>query len=521
MQIQGLLIAAVLCASACAHASDGFTFPNPPGPHAVGVKLVQHYDRSRLYKTRVDLATGEPAQGERARPIQTIVWYPAAAGGKPVSYRDYLETAATEDEFTRSAAEIKRMTDQDIDDHAGTRREALLRDVARPMHAVRDARAESGKYPVVIYAPSYSAPAMENADLCEYLASHGYIVLSSPSLGVHTRSMTIDLEGVEAQAADISYLIGYAATLPQADTGKVAAMGWSWGGLANVFAAAKDGRIRALVSLDGSLRGFPNFVDGGKEAAKYVTPARVAVPLMYLGARPKTVEQLNSSDTPTSYSFMNEMKYSDVYIVSLLPMKHADFSSYAMRVLPDDSFGDYTRGEVALAHGWAARYARHFLDAYLKNDAAGLAFINNTPAANRAPPHMMMTDIRRSKGIVAPTHENFVAAVAAEGFDKAPAVYDRFAAQGFKLDRHQINGWGAQLDSLNRAVQAREVFRLGTHVYPEVSFLHANLGEMQAKTGQTQDALNSYRRVLELDPKNAGAAKYLKEHADGEATSAR
>lgn len=36
---------------------------------------------------------------------------------------------------------------------------------------------------------------------------------------------------------------------------------------------------------------------------------------------------------------------------------------------------------------------------------------------------------------------------------------------------------------------------------------------MQAKTGQTEDAVNTYRRVLELDPDNADAAGYLKEHA--------
>src|SRR5205823_13035251 len=170
-----------------------------------------------------------------------------------------------------------------------------------------------------------------------------------------TRSMTVDLDGVQTQAADIAYLIAYAGTLPQADTGKVAVVGFSWGGLANAFAAAKDQRIKALVSLDGSLRYFPQLVDGGKDAAKYVTPARFAVPLLYLASQPRSVEQL-ASGTAARYSFMNEMKYSDVYIVSLLPMKHANFSSYDMRMEPDDGFGDYTRDEVSLAHSWAARY---------------------------------------------------------------------------------------------------------------------------------------------------------------------
>jgi dienelactone hydrolase len=518
MPLPRLLIALALSLSAFAHAADNFSFSNPPGPHGVGVKVVQQYDRTRVFKTTVDLATGEPVQGERARPVQAIVWYPAARGGKPVTYRDYLETIALEDDFTRSAAEVKRMTDLLVNDNAGTRRDLVLREIAAPMHAVRDARAEAGKYPVVIYAPSYSAPAAENVDLCEYLASHGYIVLSSPSLGARTRAMTTDHEGVEAQAADISWLIGYAATLPQADTSRVAAVGFSWGGLANVVAAAKDARIRALVSLDGSVRSYPRFVDGGKDALKYVTPARVAVPMMYVGARPRTVEAM-SPNMLADYSFLKQMKYSDVYLVSLLPMQHADFSSFYLRMAQDADFNDhardYTRGEIQLAHSWAERYARAFLDAYLKNDAAGLAFINNTPAANKAPPHMMAVDIRRSKGEVPPTLESYVARLAAEGFDKAVPLYDRLAAQegAFKLDENEINAWGGQLYRLNRYPESREIFRLGTHLYPEAVYLMSNLGELQAKTGQAAEALKSYRRVLELDPKNADAANYLKEHA--------
>jgi hypothetical protein len=68
------------------------------------------------------------------------------------------------------------------------------------------------------------------------------------------RESTQDLAGVEAQARDISFLIGYAGTLADADLAYTAVMGFSWDGLANVVAAARDTRIAALFSLDGSLR---------------------------------------------------------------------------------------------------------------------------------------------------------------------------------------------------------------------------------------------------------------------------
>ena len=79
--------------------------------------------------------------------------------------------------------------------------------IRRPVVGSADAEAGKRALSVLIYAPSDSSVSWENADLCEYLASHGYVVLASPSMGVSTRDMTDDLDGINAQARDISFLI--------------------------------------------------------------------------------------------------------------------------------------------------------------------------------------------------------------------------------------------------------------------------------------------------------------------------
>ena len=76
---------------------------------------------------------------------------------------------------------------------------------------------QAGRFPLVIYAPSVNAPATENIELCEYLASNGYIVIASPSMGASSRSMTIDIAGANAEAQDISFQIDFAKTLPDVD----------------------------------------------------------------------------------------------------------------------------------------------------------------------------------------------------------------------------------------------------------------------------------------------------------------
>jgi len=381
----------LLLAAGFGQAAPRFSPPNPPGPFAVGLRVVHQYDYARAYRGEFDPATGKRNEGEQARPVQTLVWYPATASGKPMVYGDYLRLVGSEDDFSRGAAQVEAVADSFIRSEylpeAGMEqgREALQ----GAMRARADAAFSEGKFPVVIYAPSISAPAAENADLCELLASHGYIVIASPSMGTRGRQMPNDLEGAETQAADIAFLLGYAHSLPQADARKVAVAGYSWGGLANVLAAAKDRRIKALVGLDGSARYYPDLI----AAAKYVTPLTLSVPTLYVAARPRSLEELTERPKPAS-NFLNDIKYADLYKLTMYPMEHFAFSSTYLRFASDPRFGQYPRADVNRAHGWVADYVRHFLDAYLKDDADARTWLNATPASHGMPAHAVTMEAR-------------------------------------------------------------------------------------------------------------------------------
>lgn len=218
---------------------------------------------------------------------------------------DYRKASLSEVDFAFPSDEAAKQ-------RAGWLEEPQKAQYAASTLAVRDAAPASGSFPVVIYAPSYAESAHENLDLCEYLASQGYVVIASRSLGARSFLMTIDVEGVEAQAADIAFLANCAQTLPQADFTKVAAVGYSWGGMANVFASARSSRIKALVSRDGSIR-YHSKIWG---AATYVRPTRTAVPMLFLGARMPTAETMERDDK-LGASYLNTMKYSDVYVTTM------------------------------------------------------------------------------------------------------------------------------------------------------------------------------------------------------------
>ena len=491
-----LLVAFLVSAHAVAAAAD-FRFSPAPGPLKVGFRVIQQYDQARVYQRSRNPVTAEPVTGERARPLQTLVWYPAGAGGAPLLYRDYVATVATEEDFGRGADEARRATDTLIDElAAGLRGDQLRREMEQPVRALRDAPEQPGSFPVVIYAPSHGASAIENADLCEFLASHGYVVIASPSMGPRSRAMTPDLEGAEAQAADIAFLVGYAHTLAQADMGRIAVVGFSWGGLANVLAAARDDRIRALVSLEGSLRAAAEYVNGGPRAAKYVTAERLGVPLLYVGRR-------SEAGLP---NLLVRMRHADIYAAAMQPMRHMDFSSWSLRVAPDAAFQDHGREDAALAYGWVARYVQRFLDARLKDDGEARVFLAARPEANGVPRKLMNFDVRRSSG-PPPTMDTFLEQLGRRGFEHIDAIYDQLHASNPELsfDPLETHDWGLRLLRERRPRDALQVFKLGVRLYPDrFGFLYDGLGQACEAMGDPASAVAHYRHALELE---AGPAR--------------
>ncbi len=253
------------------------------------------------------------------------------------------------------------------------------------MWAVRDAAPKAGKYPVVIYAPSINNTAFENADIAEFLASHGYIVIAAPSVGETGRWIKKDLLHAELQAADIRFLIDYARTLPQADMTRVAAAGFSWGGLSNILAAAKDERIKALVCMDGAGRYYNSIL----VQAKYAQAAKMTTPLLYLAQSPASMEFNIRHKEDMSGSFISGMINADVYLLTMYPMEHVHFGSSYIRLDDVAEYKEYTPEEVSFAYSLGARYILNFLNGYLKNDPSGRAYLINNPVRNGAAAHSL------------------------------------------------------------------------------------------------------------------------------------
>jgi hypothetical protein len=368
--------------------TSSFQFLQKPGPYSVGLKVVDQYDPTRTDRASQHLS--KASVGNDARPLQTLIWYPSVRStAESMTVGDYVQLADTEIHF-------------DAPDEKANRWRSLLKsslDIS--LLAVRDAKPVSGHYPVLVYAPSDSSVSWENADLCEYFASHGYVVFASPSMGASTRDMTDDLDGINAQARDISFLVTYAESIPDADSSRVAVVSWSWGGIASLFASARDSRIDALVEMDGSLRYYPGLV----KKADDIHPERMTIPLLFF-TRNVSLEELDndgvSGADKDGPNILNAWIHGDLHTVNMLGMAHPEFSSMFQRRenaqrFAENQVADYGREDANTSYAWVALYTLKFLNAYLKRDASAKAFLGRTPAENGVPKHFMGAKFRRAQ----------------------------------------------------------------------------------------------------------------------------
>jgi hypothetical protein len=167
------------------------------------------------------------------------------------------------------------------------------------------------------------------------------------------------------------------------------------------FAAGRDQRIEALISLDGSFRYSPGTV---REAGD-VHPEQMTIPILVFSRAEETLESWDAMPKSKNQSnpapnVLNEWTHGDLVHIRLLAVSHIQFSSLYQRSerfrkeAQQFSPADYSLEEGAESYNWMARYTLEFLNAYLRHDANAALFLKRTPAENGVPRHLVAASIR-------------------------------------------------------------------------------------------------------------------------------
>jgi tetratricopeptide (TPR) repeat protein len=109
--------------------------------------------------------------------------------------------------------------------------------------------------------------------------------------------------------------------------------------------------------------------------------------------------------------------------------------------------------------------------------------------------------------------ETLSATIKSSGIDAAVKQYHELKAAGsptYNFDEGELNNLGYEFIRAKKFETAIRVLQLNVEAYPQSGNVYDSLGEAYLDDGNKPLAIATYKRSLELNPKNRGAAEVLK-----------
>ncbi len=511
------------------------------GPYAVGFKSTWQLDYSRRYNTTFDDKTTY-AIGKAPRPILINMWYPAkrADNARAMPHRDYLAIQSADPhlakfsikladyEYGVIAKEVMEKRPKDLTDREKT---LLNQFLDMPTACVREAPPAVGRFPLVIYHSGAGSSFEDNAVFCEFLASHGFVVLGSAFPDQSGKSFNTDNR--EGSAHDIAFLIAYARQQPNIDWNHIGLIGHSAGAQASLVYRSQPGSpVDAVVSLDTT-----QDYHGVSDPLWHFTPEVVK------NAKNIDCPLLMAAGPNAFFELADSLRSAERFYFTLNGMAHNDYIAqggihndrlYQLH-LGDQAVSADARAEEKAAmekskSGYEAlcNYVLRFFEAMLKAEPAGKEFLAKQYRSTQfggTDPHVEYVPIGRTGpdaymagSKVPPTPRQLRPFFNEHGSEKTIALLRRFRKQ---FATHPIYTENFEfylvIDLLDQnrikdALAFRDEFR--------ESGLDCNkallaIGKGYQKIGLARPAAIFYKRLLLLDPSNREAAGKLKEVEEG------
>jgi len=464
-------ICAALAAGRPLPASPALWSGLEPGSFSVGYRARTEIDSSRT-------AFDEKTLG-RAVGIQ--MWYPSAAGTAPTMPFDRYVLdehglpgrEATPDERRAAIAAFAAALSPDL--RGADRIERLL---SISTAARRDAPFAAGTFPLLLY---FHTGAASKSAQCEYLASHGFVVVSTAVAGTFERDLDVGLTGAETQARDLELAAGWAAEHAPVDHRPVGVVGMSFGGISELIYAARHPEVRAIVSLDGGAGSLPGAAL--VQESPYFEAARLRAPMLVL-----------YSPEGADLRFLESLRYSERTFARFPSLHHGDFSGsgfFRAAALPGSD--DPAAAARQSMNGLMLR----FLSSRLAGDREDAERLDD-PAAAKSP----AGDLTRRPALPAPpTFEEWKAMLRTGGFASVRQACDRLRERDpAPVSPETFRKLGSWLFEEGRNEDGRDLFRLQVSMYPKSARARFFLAVACQRLGDRRAAREHFTAALDLLP---------------------
>lgn len=482
------------------------------GDYTVGYKTIFTYDQTRNGVPYADWDGNltNNHKPELGRQFQMNVWYPAEHGsGDQINYSHYVYLRGRQTDFGESERQKESAKQMFIEQTNGLgnvtvgvlgstkedfTNEHLDQLLKLNVYGRLNATPIDGKFPVVIY-PNDGSPAFQSIT-CEYLASHGYVVVAFSPKGRFSLGMEISTIGLEVAVDDFEFVLGKVSEQPNVDMDKVAILANAISSSVGVAAISRNDKLKALISLEG---GLPSaFEQGLLNESVFYLPENITAPILIIYSSHPSIDP--------EYTF--HLKYADRYYAQFPNMSEWTMLNYGMfDAFVPDILGKH-KGNTQKGFEEAHQVVLRFLNQRIKsvrrtstlaggdvtNELFDEAFLNSQTELDTtfaldgipAPPNIAILKDRFMK----------------EGFDEIEQIYKELKENGnlqpysmsFYKDYRSWLAWQKDEDYTNR----QRLYELGYDSYPESTRMNYYLAYYSMKVGQKAKAIRHYNNALSL-----------------------
>jgi tetratricopeptide (TPR) repeat protein len=474
-----------------------------PGPHGVGYMAIEHYDYARSFQPKRDYF-GEVIPGERGRPIQICIWYPAVVQADAVAggMSDY---AFSPPEDMRHYAFLAGIQNREIGFlHAilNNNQTAVFEVLGTDMKAVRGADPAEGRFPLLVYHSDLGSGIAENAVMFEYLASHGFVVATTHSFGPSAVNAEPTAAALETLVGDMEFVIAALRDMEFVDPDKLGVFGYRAGGLAALLLGMRNHNVDAVLGLE-TVSADQEVLDLAA-ANPFYSMARMTAPLL---------QAYNLTEDGRGRTLMESFRYTPGYSLSFEGGPAVAFTTY--RIIagifgePDPGGG----GADPATYGVPCAYARNFFDGHLNGREESLEFLTASPGAHGLDPGtvtLTMMDARQRP----PTQGEFMAILQEDRVDTAVAIYEKFRSEEPDLvlfPEAQMNMMGYRYLQRGMVPEAISIMKMNAEAYPRSANCWDSLTEAYIAGGDNEHALKCVDMVLQVLPEDTNITEEFKQ----------
>ncbi|MCP4459051.1 MAG: hypothetical protein GY816_13665 [Cytophagales bacterium] len=462
------------------------------GKYEVGFKTIFTTDISREDVPYSDWSGRIHSSNDQSngRNIPISIWYPAEASSEYLRYEYFVNMITRQSKegkpkdslarnvFINQAIELggEGLSNNDLQKILGLQTKSSLN--SKPI---------GGQFPLVIF-PNGTSPAYQSA-MCEYLASHGYVVAGLPLKGQYTHVLDASVRGLEVAVDDLQFGLSELLKLPNVDGGNIALLA---NAIESSFCAAfasRNPKIDALVSLEG---GFLSRSEQDiLKKTSFYEPQSMTQPIL----------AIYSPHPAISPEYLTGLKYSKRYFAHFPEMSEFHFLNFGIfeEVVP----GIIGESKENTKRGFedASSLILSFLNAQLKNNPDSLNRIfaeTGFDGYNESIDSLFVLE-----GLTAPPNlsvcKNLFLTTGMNSIDSVfNAYYSVDNTQPFTLKFYaDFNGWLAwkkDPEFTNR----EQLYKLAVKSFPNSALCNYYLAVYLSRTDQPKEALKYYHESLEM-----------------------